>query len=115
MTAKTFIFGGASIGDQFASLESVEKLLDCLQSLGITRIDVAGKYPPCAPGYAERLLGQAKAAERGFEIDTKIFCETDGKGSLSEYAIEQSLLNSLKSLQTEKVAQSLSLLSGNHL
>jgi aflatoxin B1 aldehyde reductase len=97
------IFGGAAIGDQFATLESVDELLARLESLGICRIDTAGKYPPCAPGLSEELLGRARAVERGFTIDTKINCEAHGKGSLTADAIERSLMNSLSRLRVEKV------------
>jgi aflatoxin B1 aldehyde reductase len=103
MAPVSLIFGGAAIGDQFATLESVDDLLTRLESLCIRRIDTAGKYPPCAPGLSEELLGRTGAAGRGFTIDTKINCEAHGKGSLTADAIERSLTNSLGRLRVKKV------------
>ena len=104
MASTSLVFGGATIGDKFRTAEEVDTLLNQLSLLGIHRIDTAAKYPPKEPGLSEKLLGELKAAERGFFIDTKISCNADGKGSLTANAIEASLSQSLKSLGVAKVS-----------
>lgn len=69
MTAKTgpdLIFGGATIGLNLSTVESVQELLRNLDELNISRIDTAGRYPPTSPGLSETLIGETKAAEKWF-------------------------------------------------
>lgn len=98
------LFGGALIGTSFTTLDQVQELLDLLKTLGINRIDTAARYSPTAPGSSERLLGDTRAAEQGFTIDTKInTAGDDGAGSLTAAAIQKSLEESLSRLKTGKV------------
>ncbi|KAM4057920.1 aldo/keto reductase family protein [Hirsutella rhossiliensis] len=95
------IFGGASIGYAYDRPEAVSELLRTLRSLGITRVDTAARYPPTNPGASERLLGEAGAATQGFDLDTKILCWGDGSGTLEPAAIEKSLHESRRRLQSK--------------
>ncbi|KAI9697359.1 MAG: hypothetical protein M1820_007865 [Bogoriella megaspora] len=92
-------FGAATLGLGFDDVEEVSKLLEVLEKHGIKRIDTAGRYPPIKPGVSESLLGQSKASEKGFVIDTKILAGPgDGSGELENAAISESLSNSLQRL-----------------
>ena len=98
------IFGTATVGLGFDDAEQVSELLDYLEDNGIDHIDTAGVYPPPRPGMSERLLGQSRASERGFIIDTKILAgPTGGSGDLGLAAISLSLSNSLSRLGAEAV------------
>ncbi|PVH74887.1 putative aldo/keto reductase [Cadophora sp. DSE1049] len=110
----TLIFGAGGIGSgkishTWTNAEQTTTLLATLQSLNLTELDSGAGYPPGAPWVTERLLGETKAAEGGFVIDTKILPRGDegrGKtrdGSLSERGIEWSLGESLRLLGVEKV------------
>jgi aflatoxin B1 aldehyde reductase len=104
MSRPNTLFGGAMIGTSFTTLEQVQDLLDLLKTLGIDRIDTAARYSPTAPGSSERLLGETRAAEQGFTIDTKFNTASgDGAGNLTAAAIEKSLQESLSRLQMSKV------------
>lgn len=104
MSRPTTLFGGALIGTSFTTPEQVQELLDRLISLSIDRIDIAARYPPTAPHSSERLLGETRAAEQGFIIDTKINTSSgDGAGTLTAAAIETSLEKSLSLLHMSKV------------
>jgi len=82
----------------------VQQLLDRLKSPGIDRIDTAARYSPRAPRSSERLLGETRAAEQGFIIDTKVNTSSgDGAGTLTADAIETSLEESLSLLHMSKV------------
>lgn len=72
MSRPNTLFGGAMIGISFTTPEQVQALLDLLKTLGVDRIDITTKYSPTAPGSSERLLGETRAAEQDFTIDTKI-------------------------------------------
>ncbi|KAI0099188.1 Aldo/keto reductase [Nemania sp. FL0031] len=93
------IFGGASIGAAFTTREQVVELLRTLQSLGVTRIDTAARYPPTNFGASERLLGEARVADLGFSIDSKIFVGSVAEGSLAPHAIETSMTQSYDRMQ----------------
>lgn len=98
------LFGGALIGTSFTTSDQVQELLDLLKTLGINRIDTTARYSPTAPGSSERLLGETRAAEQGFTIDTKINAANgEGAGSLTAAATKKSLEESLSRLQTSKV------------
>ena len=85
-----------------------------LASHQVKRTDTAAYNPTTNPGQSEALLGKAKAAERGFVIDTKIrvvapcvglkeIARVGAKGSLTRSAIEASIENSLAALGVERV------------
>ncbi|KAJ4404214.1 hypothetical protein N0V85_004926 [Neurospora sp. IMI 360204] len=73
------IFGAGGIGTTARSFtytwgtpEKVSDLLSVLQELNILELDSAAVYPPGNPWNAETLLGQSKAAGKGFIIDSKV-------------------------------------------
>lgn len=99
-------FGGGTLGEgAFATVEDVGALLDTLATCGIKAVDTAGVYPSSAPGASERLLGAAKAADRGFTLNTKILVTGvgPGQGSLRKEAVDESLKRSLTTLGVPKV------------
>ncbi|KAL8656069.1 MAG: hypothetical protein Q9210_000507 [Variospora velana] len=99
-------FGSGNVGEgAFATVEDVGGLLDTLATCGIKTIDTAGVYPLSAPGASERLLGAAKASDRGFTLNTKILMTGDGpgQGSLRKEAINESFQRSLTVLGLPKV------------
>ncbi|KAK0105021.1 hypothetical protein ONS95_004610 [Cadophora gregata] len=108
------VFGAGGIGSgkishTWTNAEQTSSLLTTLNELQLTELDSAGGYPPGAPWVTERLLGETKAAERGFVIDTKILPRGEkGKGStrdgsLTVEGIKWSLGESLRLLGVEKV------------
>ena len=98
------IFGAASFGMNFVSLEDVQEVLDYLKENNITHLDTAGRYPPTSPGRSEELLGETKAASQGFTIDTKILTlSPDHRGELERSAIESSINTSLQRMGVEQV------------
>ena len=98
------IFGTASFGDAFAESHDVQSVLDLIRSHGILRLDTAGRYPPMNMGRSEELLGEVKAVEQGFRIDTKILAvKPDGLGELTREKIEDSVSTSLRRLGINKV------------
>lgn len=107
--APQVIFGAASIGDTDAGFvyswttpEQVSSLLEKLKTLGITRLDSAAVYPPTNAWNTELLLGQSKAAEKGFEIDSKIYYK-DGPGHLGDKNVDVSSAKTLRLLGVDKV------------
>lgn len=103
MTHPNLVLGGAALGSSYQTLDAVSELLVALKKHNISHIDSAARYPPTNPGRSEQLLGQAKAAEAGFIIDTKINTEGDGSGTLTPAAIETSLRSSFDRLQVKNV------------
>ena len=98
------IFGAASFGMSFVTLENVQEVLDYLKENNITHLDTAGRYPPTSPGRSEELIGESKAASQGFTIDTKILTlSPDHLGELTRPAIEKSLNTSLQRMGVEQV------------
>lgn len=98
------IYGAGLLGSNGETTESVAGLLQDLQQLSISRIDTAGRYPGKYPGLSEQFLGDSKAAEKGFTIDTKImFADADPSGTLSASAIAESMPNSARRLGVSKV------------
>lgn len=78
MPAK-LIFGAGGIGGTekgftytWDTTEKASSLLDTLEKLGLKELDSAASYPPGNPWNTETLLGQSKAVERGFTVDSKI-------------------------------------------
>lgn len=104
MGSPKLIFGAASFGMSFVSLEDVQEVLDCLKENNITHLDTAGRYPPTSPGRSEELLGETKAAAQGFTIDTKILTlSPDHQGELERAAIEKSINTSLQRMGVDQV------------
>ena len=98
------IFGAASVGMNFLNPTDVQTLFDALKSAGVTHVDTAGRYPATQPGRSEELLGEVKAAEQGFTIDTKILAVGgDGSGELEKASIERSINKSLERMQIPNV------------
>lgn len=98
------VFGTGVVGMdgmEFQTSESVTRLLQTLQELGITHLDTAARYPPFNPGQSELLLGQALSGTKAdFVVDTKVYTELgDGSGDLSLTNIQKSVDGSLERLQ----------------
>jgi aflatoxin B1 aldehyde reductase len=107
MSRPSTLFGGALIGTSFTTAAQVQELLDQLQSIGINRIDTAARYSPTSPGSSERLLGEVRAQEQGFTIDTKTSTDgslkTDGSESLTAANITKSINDSFSRLHVDNV------------
>lgn len=78
MPAK-LVFGAGGIGGTekgftytWDTAEKASSLLDTLEKLGLKELDSAASYPPGNPWNTETLLGQTKAVERGFIVDSKV-------------------------------------------
>ena len=68
-------------------------------------LDTAARYPPTKYGRSEELLGQVKAVEQGFTIDTKVLAtRPDGIGDMTRERIEESVSTSLQRLGINKVS-----------
>ncbi len=94
-TAKSFTF-------TFDTTEKVDELLSVLEKLNILELDSAGSYPPGNPEHTETLLGQSKAAEKGFIIDSKVAVHRPGP-KLDDKGIESSIDRTLELIGAEKV------------
>lgn len=113
MATPQVIFGAGGIGKGNISYtwttpeSTVELLENTLKPLNIKQLDSAASYPPGAPWTTETLLGQAKAVERDFLVDTKILVSRalgcPDAGSLSESNIDSSLAKSLELLGVDSV------------
>lgn len=103
MSRPKTIFGCALIGINFNTPKQVQEVLDQLKALNIDRLDTAARYSPSNPGSSERLLGDVRAAEQGFTIDTKIDTGGDGSGTLAPAAISNSMNESAARLKIDKV------------
>ena len=108
MTPPAIVFGAGGIGNTEESFtytwttpETVSALLTTLQSLEIVELDGAASYPPGNPWDEETLLGKAKAAEKGFKIDSKVAVH-EGL-ILNEESIPKSINRSLELLGATKV------------
>ncbi|KUJ08208.1 putative aldo/keto reductase [Mollisia scopiformis] len=96
------LFGAGGIGSgrisrTWTTAEQTSSLLSLLQQLGIQQLDSGASYPPGSPWVTERLLGESKAVEKGFVVDTKVLYD------LSEKGIERSVEKSLELLGVERV------------
>lgn len=96
------IFGGGSIGgsdkswvNSWATPEKTTDVLQALKQGGIMDIDAGASYPAGRPWHTETLLGQAHAADNGFQIHTKIAVHMKGP-RLDEERITTSLNQSMK-------------------
>ncbi|KAH6664974.1 NADP-dependent oxidoreductase domain-containing protein [Halenospora varia] len=108
MAPPKIVFGAGGIGATekgftftWDTAESVSSLLSTLSSLGITELDGGASYPPGNPWHTETLLGEAKAAEKGFIIDSKVAIH--GGNRQDENGIATSLDKSLEILGVDKV------------
>lgn len=98
------IFGAGFLGVDFAAPSEFHTLLEFLKANNVSRIDTARRYPATSPGLSETLLGNTKAANLGFVIDTKINVPATGaEGSLTATAIYASVDESLAALDVESV------------
>lgn len=81
--------------------DSVKKLLQNLQELGITHLDTAARYPPFNPGKSEQLLGEVLSqTTNSFIIDTKVYTELgDGSGDLARTNLQKPVVKSLERLK----------------
>ncbi|KAE8446463.1 hypothetical protein EG329_011926 [Mollisiaceae sp. DMI_Dod_QoI] len=99
------LFGAGGIGEgkishTWVNSSQTSELLSTLQELKLSELDSGASYPPGSPWVTEGLLGESKAAEKGFLIDTKILPQP---GGLSEAGIDASVKKSLELLGVEKV------------
>ncbi|KAI1496601.1 putative oxidoreductase [Biscogniauxia marginata] len=102
--APQIIFGTASFGmdmTEFQDVESIKKLLETLEELGINHLDSGARYPPLNPGRSEELIGEAQDISHNFVVDTKVYTDTanDGDGDLERDAMQRSVNGSLRRLQ----------------
>jgi aflatoxin B1 aldehyde reductase len=113
------IFGAGGIGEgrishTWTTPGQTEGLLKSLHELGLKQLDSAASYPPGSPWTTETLLGQSKAAEKGFVIDSKIMPFSlalgfrdpkakSGAESLSEENIDASFKKTFELLGVKKV------------
>jgi aflatoxin B1 aldehyde reductase len=118
MRTLNLIFGAGGIGEgrishTWTTPEQTNELLKSLDDLGLKQLDSAASYPPGAAWVTETLLGQTKAAEKGFVIDSKIIPFSiktgrnpkakSGSRSLSEENIDASFKETFDLLGVEKV------------
>jgi aflatoxin B1 aldehyde reductase len=103
-------FGCANLGIAWTTDRDIENLAEALRRCGIEHIDTAARYPPNAPGLAEKLLGDGGfLSNKGFKVATKISVKAwDGGGSMAEEAVDASIGKSLKALRGTKVHTTLS-------
>lgn len=82
--------------------EKVSDLLSILKELGISELDSAAVYLPRNTWNSETLLGQNKAAEKGFIIDSKV--NADGPiPHLDEERVRISIDHTLSLIGTSRV------------
>ena len=110
MPGVKLIFGAGGIGTTEKSFtytwdtpEKVSDLLDELKRLGFNQLDSAAAYPPFNPWNTETLLGQAEAAKKGFQIDSKILGMTKDNRPLSKENIDKSVKKTLELLGVSKI------------
>ena len=104
MSRPELIFGAGHLGIAFPTTTETIELLDYLKTQGIGHIDTARRYPGPKPGLSEKLLGDSKAVESGFVVDTKINIPASGpNGSLTRERILESVAESLETLRVKQV------------
>lgn len=107
MSAK-LVFGAGGIGwtekgftYTWDTADKASSLLDTLETLGLKELDSAASYPPGNPWNTELLLGETRAVERGFIVDSKIL---GARGPmLSDEQITASVNKTLQLLKADKV------------
>lgn len=104
------VFGAGGIGSTEKSFtytwdtpEKVSGLLDVLKKLEVLELDSAASYPPGNHWHTETLLGQSKAMERGFTIDSKVETHGGPVPALNDEAMTASVNKTLGLLGTNKV------------
>lgn len=104
MAPPDYILGTGHFGATWSKAGATD-LVQRLKDFNINRIDSAALYPVTDAGASERILGDAKYAEHGFVIDTKILFPGYGSsdGTMSEEAIQKSVANSFQSLGVQNV------------
>ena len=104
MSYPKLIFGAGHLGMSFPTTKETLELLNYLKSKNINHIDTARRYPSPKPGLSEKLLGDAKAAESGFVLDSKINIPASGpSGSLTRGKIQESMEESCATLNVKQV------------
>jgi aflatoxin B1 aldehyde reductase len=110
MPTPNILFGAGGIGEgrishTWVTPSQVSELLVSLEELGLKQLDSGASYPPGSPWVTETLLGQSKAAEKGFVIDSKVLVtgSPPGAGHLSQENIRSSVRKTLDLLGVEKV------------
>ncbi|KAF8858732.1 putative aldo/keto reductase [Acephala macrosclerotiorum] len=98
------IFGAGGIGEgsishTWVTGEQTSELLEALKELDLLELDSGASYPPGSPWVTEGLLGESKAAKKGFVVDTKILAQ----GGLSEAGIDASVKKSLELLGVHQI------------
>ena len=103
------VFGAGGIGTTAKSFtftwdtpEKVSELLLVLDRIGVTELDSAASYPPGNPWNTETLLGQSKAAAKGFIIDSKVAVHGQGP-KLHDSGVGASIDQTLELLGTSKI------------
>ncbi|CAG8960225.1 hypothetical protein HYFRA_00012743 [Hymenoscyphus fraxineus] len=105
-SSPTIIFGAGGIGHTEKSFiftwetsEAVSEVSFTLQSLDIHELDSSASYPPGNAWHTETLLGEAKAVEKGYIIDSKVL----KYGPLNEENITSSVNRTLSLLGCSKI------------
>ena len=108
MSPPNLVFGAGGIGTTAKSFtftwddaDKVNLLLSTLRKLEVLELDSAASYPPGNPWNTETLLGESKAGDKGFIIDTKVAVHGDNR--LNEQGISSSITRSLDLLGMPKV------------
>ncbi len=103
------VFGAGGIGTTEKSFtftwdtpEKVSDLLVTLDQLQLRELDSAASYPPSNPWNTETLLGQAKAVDKGFIVDSKVIISKSGP-KLDDATISSSIDRTLELLGTDKI------------
>lgn len=74
------LFGAGGIGEgrishTWVTSEQTSELLEVLKELELLELDSGATYPPGSPWVTEGLLGESRAVEKGFVVDTKILAQ----------------------------------------
>ena len=92
-------FGSAEAFPELQKPEDVQKLLEMLKSKGCTHLDTAQLY---GMGKSEDTIGEAKALEQGFTVDTKWLGGWLGKSWATQETVISSAKESLDKLGAGK-------------
>ena len=103
MSKPKSIFGAALLGISFNDAATVAQVLDILKDVDVKQIDTAPRYPPTSPGKSEDLLGEAHAASKAFEIDSKVVIAPGIDRATRAASIQQSVGETLGRLGSQKV------------
>ncbi|TVY15593.1 Oxidoreductase sirO [Lachnellula arida] len=103
MSSPSIIMGTGGFGVTW-SKDDLGALARALKEAGIDPIDTAALYPVGASGLSEKLVGEGKFGEHGFQIDSKILFSGDGSGNLTAPKIQESLSKTFDSLKVASVS-----------